>query len=69
MKILTRKQQDEILKLLAENHIIADAYMLTEGYGDTLGNICEIAYFVDGMEGMLAVRKMVERRYKDGEEE
>lgn len=69
MKILTRKQQDEILKLLSANHIIADEYMPVEGYGETLGNIYEAAYLIDGVEGMVAVQKTAERWCKAGEEE
>ena len=69
MKILTRKQQDEILKMLTANHIIADNYMSIEGYGHTLENIFDIAYLVDGAKGMLKVRNTVERWDKEGEEE
>ncbi len=64
MKILTRKQQEEILKMLATNHIIADKYMPAEGYGETLGNIYEVAYLIDGVEGMVAVQKTAERWHK-----
>ena len=68
MKILTRKQQNEILKILAANHIIADEYMPAEGYGETLGNIYEAAYLIDGVEGMVAVQNTAERWHKDGEQ-
>lgn len=68
MKILTRKQQDEILKRLAANHIMADKYMSIEGYGNTLENIINIAYLVGGMKGMLKVQNTAERWHKDGEQ-
>lgn len=69
MKILTKKQQDEILKMLTANHIIADKYMAIEGYGHTLENICDIAYLVGGEEGMLKMQMTVRNWTKGGEEE
>lgn len=68
MKILTRKQQDEILKLLSANHIIADNYMDIVGYGQTLMNISDIAFLIDGISGVRKVGNTVERWIKDGEQ-
>ena len=67
MKILTKKKQNEILKMLAANHIIADKYMDVEGYGHTLGNICDIAYLVGGEEGMLKMQMTVRNWTNRGE--
>lgn len=68
MKILTRKQQDEILKILVANHIIADEYMNVDGYGQTLMNISDIAFLVDGLSGMRKVWDTAERWHKGGEQ-
>lgn len=68
MKILTRRQQDEILKMLTANHIIADKYMSTEGYGQTLMNISDIAFLVGGISGIQKVTNSVEKWHKDGEQ-
>lgn len=53
MKILTRKKQDEILKLLAANLII-DGYssMDEESFSYVIDNAYEIAILVDGIDGL-----------------
>ena len=70
MKILTKKQVDEILKRITANEIIGIEYMkdidaqtcLTE-------NNAEIAYLVGGIEGMNKIQNMLKERYQPKESE
>lgn len=69
MKILTRKQQDEILKMLCANHIIANHSMMEiESYCQFIENTADLAYLVGGMKGMLKVKNTVGKWHKDGEQ-
>ena len=58
MKILTRKKQDEILKLLTANLIInINTSMDVESFHYTVDNIYKIATIVDGFNGLNKVYK------------
>ena len=62
MKILTRKQQDEILKMLSANLIIAfETKMSPEFIDKTISNIFDIAYTVAGMDGDEKVHNTAEK--------
>ena len=74
MKLLTRKQQNEIFKRLIANHIIAqytldNSDMDAQKYCDStkclIENTCDIAKFVGGMKATIAVHKEIERRMKN----
>lgn len=65
MKILTRKQQDEILKMLSANLIIAlQAEMSPEFIDKTISNIYDTAYTAAGIEGAEKVHNTVENWYR-----
>ena len=73
MKLLTTKQQNEILKRLIANHMIAqyaldNSDMDAQKYCDStkclIENTCDIAKFVGGMKATIAVHKEIERRMK-----
>ena len=70
MKILTRKQQDEILKLLAANRVIMHHSTIElDHYTTLLENSSEIANLVGGVQGMVKVQNTVTNCLggKDGE--
>ena len=65
MKILTRKQQDEILKMLSANLIVAlQTEMSPEFIDKTISNIYDIAYTAAGIEGTEKVHNTVEDWYR-----
>lgn len=73
MKILTKKQQKEILRRLIANHIIAQSAldksdMNAEDYCDAtkhlIENTCSIAEVVGGLKAVISVHKEIERRMK-----
>lgn len=77
MKLINKKQQKNILLMLAANYIIAkDALdkqvikteMSTDAYCDAaehlISNTCEIASSVAGMAGILTVREIIESKIR-----
>ena len=73
MKLLTKKEQNEILKRLIANHIIAqytldnsdiDAQKYCDSTECLIKNTCDIANLVGGMKAILVVQKEIERRMK-----
>ena len=73
MKILTKKQQNEILKRLIANHIIAQhaldsSEMSAQSYCEytqcLINNTCDIAGIVGGFKAQIAIHKEIERRLK-----
>ena len=69
MKILTRKKQNEILKLLAANEIIAINSLNTEDFEIFVDNSANTVYAIGGINGMQKVRNTVENWLKAGEQE
>ena len=69
MKILTRKKQNEILKLLAANEIIAINSLNTEDFESFIDNSANAVYAISGIKGMQKVRNTVENWIKVGEQE
>ena len=62
MKILTRKKQDEILKILTANRIImCKTYIEPISYGCLIENIVDAAYLVGGMAGVEKVQASFEK--------
>ncbi len=62
MKILTRKRQDDILKLLTANLTISiNTSMDVESFHYTVDNIYEIATIVDGLNGLNKVHNTCSR--------
>lgn len=60
MRILTKKKQDEILKLLAANEIIAINSLKAE-YRDSFGdNSINAVYAIGGIKGLQKVRNTLE---------
>ena len=60
MRILTKKKQDEILKLLAANEIIAINGLKAE-YLDSFGdNSINTVYAIGGIKGLQKVRNTLE---------
>ena len=68
MKILTRKKQNEILKLLAANEIIAINSLNTEDFESFIDNSANAVYAIGGIKGMQKVRNTVENWIKVGEQ-
>ena len=65
MKTLTRKQQDEILKMLSANLIIAFQTEMSQEFTDkTVSNIYDIAYTVAGIDGAEKVHNTAEKWYR-----
>ena len=73
MKILTKKQQKEILARLIANHIIAQyaldkSDMNAQAYCDStkhlIENTCGVAEIVGGLKAVISVHKEIERRMK-----
>lgn len=73
MKILTRKSQDQILKLVAACSIIADhaidANEMPEDYEKMIENLSDISYESGGIKGMEKVQLAVQEYYKELENE
>lgn len=69
MKILTRKSQDQILKLVTACSIIAnhaiDSVKMTEDYEKMIENLCDISFEAGGIKGMEKVQRTVEKYFKD----
>lgn len=69
MKILTRKKQNEILKLLAANEIIAINSLNTEDFESFIDNSAKAVCAIGGIKGMQKVRNTIENWIKVGEQE
>ena len=69
MKSLTRKKQDEILKRLAANEIIAINSMDYKSYESYIDNSANIVYDIGGVKGMDKVRNTVTNWLKERESE
>lgn len=69
MKILTRKKQNEILKLLTANEIIAINGLNPEDFEIFVDNSANTVYAIGGIKGMQKVRNTVENWIKAGEQE
>lgn len=69
MKILTKKKQDKILKLLAANEIIA-IKGLGPKYFDCFGdNSMNVIYAIGGIKGLQKVINTIENRVKECEQD
>lgn len=65
MKILTKKQCDEILKIICANEIIQmESFVCDDVEAETemVENRAEIAYIVGGTKGMDKVRATIQQR-------
>ena len=69
MKILTRKKQDEILKRLFVNEIIAVLELKHESFEKFIDNSAYIVYDIGGVKGMKKVRNTVEKWLQERESE
>lgn len=68
MRILTKKKQDEILKLLTMNEIIT-AKGLKPKYLDCFGdNSMNAIYIIGGIKGLQKVRNTLENWINEGEQ-
>ena len=67
MKILTRKKQDEILKRLAANEIIAISCLKHECFEKFIDNSANIVYDIGGIKGMNKVRNTITNWLKERE--
>ena len=69
MKILTKKQVDEILKRITANEIICVEYMKDiDAQTHLIENNAEIAYLVGGIKGMNKIQNTIKERYHQEEE-
>lgn len=65
MKLLTKKEQEEILKRIAACQIIANEYISdVEAYDKMTENLVDIAISVGGCEGVEKVQNTV-RKYNE----
>ena len=69
MKILTRKKQDEILKRLATNEIIAVPCLKHEDAEKFIDNSENIIYSIGGIEGLSKVIGIIRKWIKEYESE
>ncbi len=60
MRILTKKKQDEILKLLAANEIIAINGLKTEYHDSFCDNSINAVYAIGGIKGLQKIRNTLE---------
>lgn len=66
MRILTKKQVDEILKRITANEIIAIEYLQDiDAHTHLVENNADIAYLVGGTKGMDKIRNTIRSRYKN----
>ena len=69
MKILTKKQVDEILKRITANEIIGIEHVKDiDAHTHLAENSAEIAYLVGGIKGMNKIQNTLKRRYQPKEE-
>ena len=65
MKILTKKQVNEILKRITANEIICIEYMKDiDAQTHLIENNAEIAYLVGGINGMNKIQNTLKERYQ-----
>ena len=69
MKILTRKKQDEILKRMAANEIIAIACLEPEIYKKFIDNSTNIVYYIGGIKGTNKVTSTIKKWLEERESE
>ena len=69
MKILTRKKQDEIIKRLAANEIIAIPYLEPESFEKYIDNSANIVYDIGGIKGLSKVSNTITNWSKERESE
>ena len=67
MRILTKKKQDEILKLLAANEIIATKGLKAEYLDSFCDNSINAVYAIGGIKGLQKVINTLENYLKEGE--
>lgn len=66
MRILTKKQVDEILKRITANEIIAIEYLQEiDAHTHLVENNADIAYLVGGTKGTDKIRNTIRSRYKN----
>jgi hypothetical protein len=66
VRILTKKQVDEILKRITANEIIAIEYLQDiDAHTHLVENNADIAYLVGGTKGMDKIRNTIRSRYKN----
>ena len=64
MRILTKKQVDEILKRITANEIInIECIDNSEASTQLTENNCDIAFLVGGIKGMCRVQNTLKKRY------
>ena len=69
MKIITRKKQDELLKRLTANLIIAyGEHMNIESFDKFLDNTMECAYAIGSFDGMEKVHNTFSKRLRGKED-
>ena len=69
MKILTRKKQDEILKRLVANQIIAVADLKLENFEKFIDNSAKIVYYIGGIKGLNKVSNTITKWSEERESE
>lgn len=69
MKILTRKKQDEILKRLAANNIIAIPCLRPESFEKFIDNSVNIVYDIGGIKGLNKVSNTITKWLEERESE
>ena len=68
MKILTKKQVDEILKRITANEIIGIEHVKDiDAHTHLAENNAEIAYLVGGIKGLNKIQNTLKRRYQPKE--
>lgn len=69
MKILTRKKQDEILKRLSANEIIAISCLKHESFEKFIDNSANIVYNIGGIKGLNKVSNTITKWLEERESE
>ena len=69
MKILTKKKQDEIIRRLADNEIIAIPCLKHEDAEKFIDNSENIIYSIEGIEGLNKVIGIIKKWIKEYESE
>ena len=65
MKILSKKDVDEILKRITANEIIcAECLNDEDALAHMVDNNMEIAYLVGGLKGMLKIQNTIKKRFE-----
>lgn len=69
MKILTRKKQDEILKRMVANEIIAVSCLKPESFEKFIDNSTNIVYDIGGIKGLNKVSNTITKWIEEREVE